>query len=549
VLHSLAIRDFVIVDALEIEFQGGFTVLSGETGAGKSILIDALALVLGARADASVVREGAARAEIVARFALTAATVSWLAAQAIDAEEEILLRRVIDSGGRSRAWINGLPATLAQLRELGALLVDIHGQHEHQSLLHSSAQRELLDASAHLGAELGELAGAFRQWQALATQRAALLRDREELDAKRERLEWQVSELTRLAVKPGEWAEVQLDHQRLSHAAALIEGAQAALQELSEADGALLERLSSLVQRVGHLAAIDAGLAPVLEVLEPGRIQLQEASYALKGYLDHLELDPERLATVEARVAALHDAARKFHVAPDDLAGLLEERSAALASIAGLTDLAALTEQELSAEAAYRGRAETLTRARRKAAAQIARGVTEGMQTLSMTGGRLEITIGTASPSAHGVDEVEFQVAAHANTSARPLAKVASGGELSRISLAIAVVTASASQIPTLIFDEVDVGIGGAVAEVVGRLLRRLGEQRQVLCVTHLPQVAAQAHAHFAVNKSARGNSVVSQINALDGNARVDELARMLGGVEITPTTRKHARELLATVA
>lgn len=551
-LRTLAIRDFVIVDAIELDLSPGFTVFTGETGAGKSILIDALTLALGGRADASVVREGAAKADISAEFVadFEPALLAWLDEHEFgSADGSLMLRRVVDNGGRSKAFINGVTATMAQLRELGEMLVDIHGQHAHQSLLKADAQRQLLDAHAGLQDEVKAVAAAWRQWRALARQREEFERDAKNVLLERERLEWQVGELEKLAAKPGEWAEVGNEHSRLSHAASLIEGAQQALNLLSEDESApMLSQLAMIEQKLGKLADIDDKLKPVLESLEPARIQLQEAVYALNDYLGRIELDPERLRTVEARLEALHSAARKFHVDPDGLHDEFVRLSARLAELADATDLDALRAQEQTLADAYHALAAKLTKARAKAAKSLSAAVTAAMQELSMSGGRFEIALEAGDPAAHGVEQVEFLVAGHAGTTPRPLAKVASGGELARISLAISVIASSATATPTLIFDEVDSGIGGGVAEVVGRLLKKLGHHRQVLCVTHLPQVASQAGQHFQVSKGTVADGrTVSRIAPLGSAERVEEIARMLGGLDITATTRKHARELLAS--
>ncbi len=551
-LRTLAIRDFVIVDAIELDLSAGFTVFTGETGAGKSILIDALTLALGGRADASVVREGAAKADITAEFAgeFDATLTVWLSDNEFDAGDgSVLLRRVIDNGGRSKAFINGVTATIAQLRELGEMLVDIHGQHAHQSLLKADAQRQLLDAHAGLQEDVKAVTAAYKQWRALAKQREEFERDAKNVMLERERLEWQVSELEKLAARPGEWSEVSNEHSRLSHAASLIEGAQQALTLLSEDESSpMLSQLNGIEQKLSKLADIDDKLKPVLEAIEPARIQLQEAVYALNDYLGRIELDPARLRTVEARMEALHSTARKFHVTPDELPQEFAQLSGRLQQLADATDLDAMREQEQKLADAYRALAMKLSKARAKAAKSLSAAVTAAMQDLSMSGGRFEIGLNACEPSAQGVEQVEFLVAGHAGTTPRALAKVASGGELARISLAISVIASTATATPTLIFDEVDSGIGGGVAEVVGRLLKKLGQERQVLCVTHLPQVASQASHHFQVSKGTVADGrTVSRIGGLSASERVEEIARMLGGLEITATTRKHARELLAS--
>ncbi|MDN2696075.1 DNA repair protein RecN [Janthinobacterium sp. SUN073] len=553
-LHTLSIRDFVIVDTIELEFSAGFSVLTGETGAGKSILIDALTLALGGRGDASVVREGAAKADITADFSVSEVAQAWLVANEFANDDGgALLRRVIDNAGRSKAYINGIPATAAQLRELGDMLVDIHGQHAHQSLLKSEAQRALLDGQAtarEAGVEQDarQVAALHKRWRALVRQREEFETNAANVLYERERLEWQVGELEKLAAKPGEWTEITNEHSRLSHAASLLEGAQEALSLISESeDHPIVSQLSALNQKLGKLVSVDAELQPIVDLIESSRIQLQESVYALNNYLDRVELDPERLHQLDARMEAMHSTARKFRVTPEELPEEHARLSEKLQHLADASDIEGLLRQEAKIEAEYRGVAERLSDTRRAAALELGHAVTRAMQELSMTGGSFEIALHPCAPAAHGLEQVEFLVAGHAGTAPRSLAKVASGGELARIALAISVITSHATTTPTLIFDEVDSGIGGAVAEVVGRLLKRLGQGRQVLCVTHLPQVASQANQHFQVAKSTLDNGkTASRIDVLDAKARVEEVARMLGGLEITATTRKHARELLA---
>ena len=553
-LHTLSIRDFVIVDTIELEFSAGFSVLTGETGAGKSILIDALTLALGGRGDASVVREGAAKADITADFSVSEVAQAWLVANEFANDDGgALLRRVIDNAGRSKAYINGIPATAAQLRELGDMLVDIHGQHAHQSLLKSEAQRALLDGQAtarEAGAEQDarQVAALHKRWRALVRQREEFETNAANVLYERERLEWQVGELEKLAAKPGEWTDITNEHSRLSHAASLLEGAQEALSLISESeDHPIVSQLSGLNQKLGKLVSVDAELQPIVDLIESSRIQLQESVYALNNYLDRVELDPERLHQLDARMEAMHSTARKFRVAPEELPEEHAKLSEKLQHLADASDIEGLLRQEAKIEAEYRSVAERLSATRRAAALELGQAVTRAMQELSMTGGSFEIALHPCEPAAHGLEQVEFLVAGHAGTAPRSLAKVASGGELARIALAISVITSHATTTPTLIFDEVDSGIGGGVAEVVGRLLKRLGQGRQVLCVTHLPQVASQANQHFQVAKSTLENGkTASRIDMLDAKARVEEVARMLGGLEITATTRKHARELLA---
>jgi DNA repair protein RecN (Recombination protein N) len=551
-LLSLSIRNFVIVESLDLEFGPGFSVLTGETGAGKSILIDALLLALGERAEADVVREGAARAEIGAEFRIGEAARDWIAAQDLGGEDAglVLLRRTVDAGGRSRAFINGSAVTLAQLRELGELLVDVHGQHAHQSLLKGGSQQRLLDEHGGLAAAAREVAQRFAELRRAGRARAEAEAMAGSAQAEADRLRWTVEELDELAPQPGEWEAVEAEHRRLSHAAGLLEGAQAAVEALGEGDAAALERIDAMLARLQSLAQYDARLAAVLESLAAARVQLDDAVRELNRYLGQADLDGARLAQVEARVAALHAAARKLRSTPAELPALLADAQARLAALSAASDLEALRAQESAALARYTEAARALSKARVKAARQMAAEVTRAMQDLSMAGGRFEVNLvplADGETAATGAERVEFLVAGHAGVAPKPLVRVASGGELARISLAIAVIAASATPVGTLVFDEVDAGIGGAVAETVGRLLRQLGQQRQVLCVTHLPQVAACGDAHLVVSKApAADGRPVSQIRPLDRKSRVDEIARMLGGIEITETTRKHARELLS---
>lgn len=548
-LHTLTIRDFVIVDAMELEFGEGFSALTGETGAGKSILIDALALALGARSDPGVIREGASRSEISAEFSLNESAREWLSENEIDTEEGVvLLRRVIDNSGRSRGFINGVQATAAQMRELGELLVDIHGQHAHQSLLRMDGQRMLLDRHAGLQAELEAVASCYRVWQDLHDRCHEAQTNAKHLQEEKERLVWQVEELEKLSPKPDEWAEVSNSHSRLANAAGLMEGAQEALADLSESDMPILSRLHACGQKLSRLAEIDSGLSAVVELFDSARIQLQEAAYMLSDYLSKADLDPERLKQVEARMEALYSAARKYRVVPEALPGELDMQRARLQALSEAQDIEALKKQVEKAKADYMMVAEGLSNKRAAAAATLGQAVTDTMESLSMEGGQFAVRLNAVQPGAHGLEQIEFMVAGHAGSPLRPLARVASGGELARIALAISVITSTATETPTLIFDEVDSGIGGGVAEVVGRLLKKLGHEHQVLCVTHLPQVASQAATHFQVSKmtSDKADHPVSRIVKLGDKERVEEIARMLGGIEITATTRKHAREMLA---
>jgi DNA repair protein RecN (Recombination protein N) len=548
-LRSLGIRDFVIVERLDLEFAPGFTVLTGETGAGKSILIDALATVLGERAEAGLVREGKDKAEVSAEFDISgnAALARYLEQNDLAGEEPAcLLRRVVEAAGRSRAYVNGRPATVQQLREVGEFLVDIHGQHAHQSLLRPASQRELLDAFAGNATLVADTAAAFRAWQALRQRRLALETDAKALTAEKEQLEWQVGELDALGFEAGEWEALQGEHKRLTHAASLIEAVEQAMETLSEGDGSALSAVDSVSRRLAGLTDFDAQLREVTEVLEPARIQLQEAVYGLRHYQQRLELDPARLREVEERLDAVHGAARKFRLQIADIPERLATMKLRLAELQTGFDADALREREAATQAAFRERGKKLSATRRKAAAELSKKVTANMQELAMAGGSFEIAL-EALPdgNVHGLEQVEFLVAGHAGATPRPLAKVASGGELSRISLAIQTITSQVAAVPTLIFDEVDAGIGGRVAEIVGSMLRGLGRRYQVMCITHLPQVAAAGDQQWQVAKAAASGKVKSQVSVLDRPARVEEIARMLGGVKITETTRRHAAEML----
>ena len=548
-LIHFSVRDFAIVDALELEFERGFTTLTGETGAGKSILVDALELALGGRADSDVVRAGSERAEVVAEFAVERlpSVRAWLAETALEGDEDrLLLRRVVDRGGRSRAFINGTAATIQQLVEVGELLVDIPGQHANQSRVRPTAQRELLDGHAGLAAAVREVGTAYREWQRLAKLRTEQETHAAARAAEREQLAWQVDELRKLAARPGEWDEIQAEQSRLAHAASLIEGARAALDAISESEDAASGAIAAAASRLRALTGYDSGLAEPVALLDGAAAQIEEAAYALRRYADKVELDPARLADVEHRLDALHSTARKFRVGPETLPEVAERLAARLAELEAASDPDALREQEAAVKQRYSELAAKLSTERRQAATKLARQVTAAMKELAMAGGKFEAALRPIEAgSAQGNESVEFLVSTNPGVEPRPLAKVASGGELSRISLAIQVITAKAAAVPTLVFDEVDSGIGGAVAEVVGRKLKLLGVERQVLCVTHLAQVAAQADHQWSVAKLTVSGATRSRVTVLAEAERVEEVARMLGGMKITETSREHAREML----
>jgi DNA repair protein RecN (Recombination protein N) len=552
-LKFLGIRDFVIVSSLELDFSAGFTALTGETGAGKSILIDALTLALGGRGDATMVRNGCERAEIAAEFDISGlpSLRDWLREQGLEGDEGVcLLRRVLDGGGRSRGFINGCSATLQQMRDAGERLLDIHGQHAHQTLLRPDAQRALLDGYAGVAEEAEQVAALYRDWQTLRRRRLTLSENAEAVAAERELLQFQRDELKDLNFNAADWQAAQDDHARLSHAASLLETAAFGVDTLSESDAACLSQLNVLAVRLRDGIEHDASLGDALRMLESAQADLQEAVYALRHYQQRLDADPQRLNELERRIQDVMDAARKYRVAPEQLDEALLRIESRLAELGGDADLAVLGQQEEAARKTYMSAAQKLSAARKKAAAKLAQEISTSMQTLAMQGGSFAVVLlPLAEGNAYGLESVEFQVAANPGVPPRSLAKVASGGELSRISLAIQVAASQLASVPTLIFDEVDSGIGGRVAEIVGHLLKRLGKSYQVLCVTHLPQVAAAADQQWQVSKAVEDGNTLSRIAVLDGERRIEEIARMLGGVKITETTRKHAAEMLGATA
>ncbi len=547
-LRTLAIRDFVVVAALDSEFGPGLTVLTGETGAGKSILLDALGLLLGDRFELRQLRAGATRAELAATFDVSdvPAARAWLNEQAHASDgDEVLLRRVLDAQGKSRAWINGTPATLSQLGELGAMLVAIHGQHGHQSLGQPEAQRALVDAFGGFTTLADEVAERWRAWRTAVERRDAAASAAEATASEREFLEQRRRELAALAVTEEEWRELTASQSRLAHAAELIALANDGVAALSESDDALTTQLSQLIARMRAAVTHDPALGDVVALLEPAAIELEEAARALRDYQRHLDLDPAELKRVEDRLAAIHDTARKHRVRPEALPSLLSETEARLAALAESADGKALAQRAAQAERDYRDAASQLAKKRRFHGNELANRVTDAMQSLAMAGGRFEIAHeALAAPASYGAEALEFRVASHPKQAPASLARVASGGELSRIALALSVVASEAGAVPTLVFDEVDAGIGGAVAATVGKLLQTLATRRQVLCVTHLPQVAAFADAHFRVTKASAKDGVASDLTKLSAAERVEEIARMLGGAEITAKTRAHAKEL-----
>ena len=543
-LKRIVLRDFVIVRELELDLASGFSVLTGETGAGKSILIDALQLALGARADASVVREGAARADISAEFEFPASLLPWLEEAGFESQDMLLLRRSIDSQGKSRAWINGVPATATQLRQLGDQLVDIHGQHAWQSLTRPDAVRALLDAYA--GVSLQRLQQLWTAWrvaqQTLLDARAA----QDSLQRERERLAWQIGEVEKLAPGPSEWDALNTSHTRLSNAQGLLQAAQEALAALEGEEVGASPLLSKALAALQDQEHVEPGFSAIAAVLASSQAQAEDAARSLGAYLRKTELDPARLAELDERMSLWMSLSRRYKRTPAELPALLAAWKEELARLDAAADLAALEANEKKEAGLYMAEARSLSKARIKAAPQLAKSITQAMQGLGMQGGRFDVALEKAAqPTASGLEEVAFLVAGHAGSTPRPVGKVASGGELSRIALAIAVTTSQLGTAQTLIFDEVDAGVGGAVAETVGRLMKQLGRDRQVLAVTHLPQVASCADHHLVVAKHSQLGVPSSSVAAVQGEQRVAEVARMLGGERLSGTTLAHAKEML----
>ena len=548
-LLNLSIRDFVLVDRLELEFGPGFAVLTGETGAGKSILLDALQLALGERADPSVVRDGTERAEIAVTFATPPGLAAWLVSNGLDGEEgECLLRRVVEAGGRSRGFINGRPATLSQMKEAGEFLVDIHGQHAHYSLLRPGVQRQLLDQFSDATSMAGQVAQLFRALKQLEQACRDAEHHAADVADERARLQWQVDELAALDFKVQDWVDLLEHHRRLAHAAELIQGAQHVVDWLEGEQQGAMPLLQQAHSRLVELAVIDTKLNPPLEMLDSALVQLQESVRDLTHYADRIDLEPEALDQAEARIASVNDIARKFHLRPEELPALLDESRSRLGELEHKADLAKLKQEVDEAKTTYLKAGQKLSGLRKKGAISLAKAVSDAMQKLSMQGGALSVALDPCEPDSAGLENVEFLVSPHSGQGLKPLSKTASGGELSRIGLALQTILSQKTGAPTLIFDEVDAGIGGSVAEIVGRMLAELGQRHQVLCVTHLPQVASGACRHFKVSKEARDGSAISHVTLLDPAERVEEVARMLGGVKITETTRRHAEEMLLSV-
>ena len=550
-LRHISLRDFVIVRELDLSLSQGFSVLTGETGAGKSILIDALQLALGERSDSSVVREGAARCEVTAEFDCPSQAHAVLEEAGFEISETLLLRRSVDAQGKSRAWVNGSQATATQLRALGEMLLDIHGQHAWQSLTRPDAVRGLLDAYAGLSTDA--LKVAWHTWrqaqQAVQTARNA----QDSLSREQERLTWQIGELDKLAPALDEWEELNAQHTRLSHAQALIDAGQSALSTL---DGDESSRLSSETGALGLLSKaisslqdqshVEPEFQSMVDILQSSLAQAEDAAHSLQSYLRKTDLDPDRLNELDQRMSLWLSLARRYKRPPEELASLLSGWKQELNTLEAASDLEGLEAQEKAASQAFQTEAKKLSQQRKKSAPKLAQAVTQAMQNLGMQGGRFEVAlIGLDQAAQHGLEDIQFLVAGHAGSTPRPVGKVASGGELSRIALAIAVTTSELGEAGTLIFDEVDAGVGGAVAETVGRLMKQLGVHRQVLAVTHLPQVASCADHHLLVSKASSKEGVSSSVTPIAGEQRVTEIARMLGGEKLSATTLAHAREML----
>ncbi|MEI6551350.1 MAG: DNA repair protein RecN [Betaproteobacteria bacterium] len=550
-LRHISLRDFVIVRELDLNLAQGFSVLTGETGAGKSILIDALQMALGERADSGAVREGATRCEVSAEFDCPPQAHAVLEDAGFEVSDTLLLRRSVDTQGKSRAWVNGSQATATQLRALGEMLLDIHGQHAWQSLTRPDAVRGLLDAYAGLNTE--GLKSAWQTWrqaqQAVQTARNA----QDSLGREQERLAWQIGELDKLAPATDEWDGLNAQHTRLSHAQALIDAGQTAIgsldgdesSRLGSATGAL-GLLSQAISQLQDQAHVEPEFQSIAEVLQSSLAQAEDAAHSLQTYLRKTDLDPDRLKELDQRMSQWLSLARRYKRPPEELAALLASWKKELNALEAASDLEGLEAQEKAASVTYQTEAKKLSQQRKKAAPKLAQAVTSAMQNLGMQGGRFEVALLSLENAAqHGLEDIQFLVAGHAGSTPRPVGKVASGGELSRIALAIAVTTSELGEAGTLIFDEVDSGVGGAVAETVGRLMKQLGMHRQVLAVTHLPQVASCADHHLLVSKASSKEGVSSSVTPIAGEQRVTEIARMLGGEKLSATTLAHAREML----
>jgi len=559
-LSHIHLKDFAIIESLDLELQSGMTALTGETGAGKSILIDAIGLVLGDRADSGVVRHGADKAEITLSVDLadTPSAQQWLNEQDLGDDEQCILRRVISSQGKSRAWINGTPCNLSMLRQLGEQLVDIHGQHEHQSLMKKDMQRKMLDDFAENQALLSKVANKFNTWKLLQSKLEMLNNQNSEHQAKLDLLRFQTQELDQLNLAENEAPQLDEEHSRLSNLGQLIESSSMSVMQLyDDEEQSIYSSISKVLERIEESKSLDSAFNEPFELLQNAQIQIQEATDLLRQYQHSVEMDPERLDWVNHRISTLHDLSRKHQTSPQQLFEKWQSLHAELSELdSDEYDIDALQERLSTSKTEYIKVANQLSKSRKKAAAQLSSGVSKGMQQLGVEGGTFAISLdhkensssdsSTKKFTAHGLDNIEFLVSANPGQPLKSLLKVASGGELSRISLAIQMIAAQRITLPALIFDEVDSGIGGGIAEVVGQQLRKLGHNRQVLCVTHLPQVASQAHNHYKVTKIKGKNNTTTGMIVLDNYQRIDEIARMMGGIEITDSTLNLANEMLA---
>jgi DNA repair protein RecN (Recombination protein N) len=546
-LQALSIQNFVIVEQLDLEFSKGFTTLTGETGAGKSILIDALSLALGARNEGEVVRIGCDKADISVTVDIhqNQFAQAWLVDNEIEVENDLILRRVIYSDGRSRGFINGASATVGQLRELGESLVDIYSQNAHHSLLNVNTQRQILDDFSGSTALAKQVADQYKAWHKLHLQQAEIEKNAAAYADELAELRDKVRELTQLSFATEEWQDLQLEHSRLSNSAELIAGVEACLHLVSEGEPDALSMLSHAQQKLFGLVELDAELKEAAEIVDSAIIQLQEVMRSLNRYLQRDNMEPERLAEVENRIQAIYGIARKYRIRPEELPEVLENWQLRMAELETLANDGVLAKQVAISLEVYMQSAKQLSKARQESAKDLSKKITAEMQRLSLNGGQFSVALEPCEQSVHGLEQVLFLVAGHAGVEPRPLNKVVSGGELSRISLALRVTTAAQGSVPCMIFDEVDVGIGGGVAEVVGKLLKQLGNNRQVLVITHLPQVAALATQHLQVSKTQANGTTISHIQQLSQSERIEEIARMSGGLVVTDATRNHAKEML----
>jgi len=549
-LLNLSILDFVIVDKMSLDFKPGFSALTGETGAGKSILIDALSLALGQRNEGGVVRLHQDKADISAIFDIqnNNEVIDWLKENELESDNaELILRRVIHADGKSRAFINGKVSTLQQLKELGESLVDIYSQNSHHSLLKLSSQRQILDnfgGHSDLAAEVYLL---YQTWHKLHIQKIEYEKNAQIYSDELAELRDKLRELKQFAFTLADWETLQQDHSMMSHGSELIENINFCIEVLEKDDTAISNRLHLVQQKISHSVAIDEKLKESSDLMDSICIQTQELIRSLNRYLQKVDLDPERLKDIEARIQAIHNFGRKHRIKPEEFEATLISWQARMDELESFQSDEGIDAKEKAALEAFNQKADLLTQARKKAAETLGQNITDAMQKLSFSHGRFEVKLTPQESSLHGLEQIEFLAAPHLGAEARPIHKAASGGELSRLSLAIRVASISKANVPCMIFDEVDVGIGGSVAEIVGKLLKELGshDQRQVLVITHLPQVASLAVHHYKVSKTQENNQTLSHIHLMDEKMRVDEIARMLGGISITDTTREHAKEML----